>query len=383
MMNAKKFGAFAAMAAAVVCTHNAMALDLPGAGETYTVPSGVTNVITDAEIDAYNALGKVVFTDETSALRFTAGTAPNVQLEGSGWMIIDYADDNKLIITQQQTTAWIGTWDIRDGYVGLGHASANMYSGFFRQGGNTGLHDLYVREGAHVGFENGTLTLNFTTEGEVTDIVAGTPYIIRWTSGSDIINPVFEGVTISSANNDFISVDANVHFVGTYDYINFDAENKKGVGLFQNTGTLAFCVESAAAYNDADNVYTPDESDGSVNLASIKALDDYSESNYPAFYYVDHYSYYVSSDLGTYANDWYIPAKNELMSIYNNKTTLDAAMELAGGAKFTANWYWSSNRRSEELKDNAAVLMFNNGSWNNYNKKSNGGGGYWCFVRKF
>ena len=163
----------------------------------------------------------------------------------------------------------------------------------------------------------------------------------------------------------------------------FDAENKKGVGLFQNTGTLAFCVESATAYNDADNVYTPDESDGSVNLASIKALDDYSESNYPAFYYVDHYSDHVSSDLGTYANDWYIPAKNELMSIYNNKTTLDAAMELAGGAKFTANWYWSSNRRSEELKDNAAVLMFNNGSWNNYNKKSNGGGGYWCFVRKF
>ena len=156
MKNAKKFGAFAAMAAAVVCAYSARALDLPGAGETYTVPSGVTNVITDAEIDAYNALGKVVFTDETSALRFTAGTAPNVLLEGSGWMIIDYAGDSKLIITQQQTTAWIGTWDIRDGYVGLGHASANMYSGFFRQGGNTGLHDLYVREGAHVGFENGT-----------------------------------------------------------------------------------------------------------------------------------------------------------------------------------------------------------------------------------
>ena len=63
MKNAKKFGAFAAMAAAVVCTHSARALDLPGAGETYTVPSGVTNVISDAEIDAYNALGKVVTAD--------------------------------------------------------------------------------------------------------------------------------------------------------------------------------------------------------------------------------------------------------------------------------------------------------------------------------
>ena len=88
------------------------------------------------------------------------------------------------------------------------------------------LADADVRTMSSASFENGTLTLNFTTEGEVTDIVAGTPYIIRWTSGSDIINPVFEGVTISSANNDFISVDANVHFVGTYDYISFDAENK-------------------------------------------------------------------------------------------------------------------------------------------------------------
>ena len=54
----------AAIAVAIVfSTTSAYALDLPGEGETYTVPSGVTNVISDAEIDAYNALGKVVTAD--------------------------------------------------------------------------------------------------------------------------------------------------------------------------------------------------------------------------------------------------------------------------------------------------------------------------------
>ena len=70
------------------------------------------------------------------------------------------------------------------------------------------------------------MTLNFTDEGAVTAIEAGTPYIIKWTSGSDIVNPVFEGVTVSAANNDFTSIDQQVRFVGTYDLISFDAENK-------------------------------------------------------------------------------------------------------------------------------------------------------------
>ena len=96
-MKTKNVGVFAAVAAAMVFSHSAMALDLPGAGETYTVPANTTNEVTDADIEAYNALGKVVFTDETSALRFTSATAPNVLLEGAGWMIIDYAGDSKLI----------------------------------------------------------------------------------------------------------------------------------------------------------------------------------------------------------------------------------------------------------------------------------------------
>ena len=83
-----------------------------------------------------------------------------------------------------------------------------------------------VRAMSSASLEDGTLTLNFTDEGAVTAIEAGTPYIIKWTSGSDIVNPVFEGVTVSAANNDFTSIDQQVRFVGTYDLISFDAENK-------------------------------------------------------------------------------------------------------------------------------------------------------------
>ena len=60
---------------------------------------------------------------------------------------------------------------------------------------------------------DGTLTLNFTA---AETIPAGTPFIIKWDeSGTDITNPVFEGVTISNATND-ATVEGVLTFTGTY-----------------------------------------------------------------------------------------------------------------------------------------------------------------------
>jgi len=60
---------------------------------------------------------------------------------------------------------------------------------------------------------DGTLTLNFEA---ATTIPAGTPFIIKWDeSGTDITNPVFEGVTISNATND-ATVEGVLTFTGTY-----------------------------------------------------------------------------------------------------------------------------------------------------------------------
>ena len=59
----------------------------------------------------------------------------------------------------------------------------------------------------------GTLTLNFSNELE-NGIVAGKPYIVKWTTGDDLVNPVFTGVTISDATAN-VSTDY-VDFLGTY-----------------------------------------------------------------------------------------------------------------------------------------------------------------------
>ena len=48
-------------------------------------------------------------------------------------------------------------------------------------------------------FSDGTLTLNFSAEGTVKSITAGTPYLVKWEEGDDIIDPTFNDVTIAYA----------------------------------------------------------------------------------------------------------------------------------------------------------------------------------------
>ena len=63
--------------------------------------------------------------------------------------------------------------------------------------------------------ETGSLSLYFK---EATSIVAGKPYLVKWeTTGDDIVNPVFTGVTINKDVPDVTSDDGNVTFIGNYD----------------------------------------------------------------------------------------------------------------------------------------------------------------------
>jgi hypothetical protein len=64
-------------------------------------------------------------------------------------------------------------------------------------------------------------TLNLTFDNAVAELVAGTPYIIMWAEpNTNIVNPVFSGVTVSSATNNYDSGaddgDLRVRFLGTY-----------------------------------------------------------------------------------------------------------------------------------------------------------------------
>jgi surface protein len=64
------------------------------------------------------------------------------------------------------------------------------------------------------GFDNGTLYLNF--KDVTTTMTAGTPYIIKWASGNNLVNPSFLPVNINNTTNNVTSTDGKVTFTGTY-----------------------------------------------------------------------------------------------------------------------------------------------------------------------
>ncbi len=83
--------------------------------------------------------------------------------------------------------------------------------------------------------EGKTLKLEFTP---VPELKAGTPYIIRWESGSTIANPVFENVTISKAQPQVVCDLRNnrgVQFVGTYDYKAYTEVDQSKLFISNNT----------------------------------------------------------------------------------------------------------------------------------------------------
>ena len=62
--------------------------------------------------------------------------------------------------------------------------------------------------------ESGTLYLYFR---EVDEINAGMPYLVKWTSGSDITDPTFSNVEIDNDLESVESEDGKVQFIGIYD----------------------------------------------------------------------------------------------------------------------------------------------------------------------
>lgn len=82
-------------------------------------------------------------------------------------------------------------------------------------------------DGTHSGHKTGvvgnTLYLNFK---EATSIEAGKPYFVKFSSGTNTVEPVFENIRVS--NTEPISInseDGNVTFKGRYDYYKYTADD--------------------------------------------------------------------------------------------------------------------------------------------------------------
>ena len=79
------------------------------------------------------------------------------------------------------------------------------------------------------------------------------------------------------------------------------------------------------------------KSDGRTNMAIIKSIDA-DLSSYPAFSWCD-----------SYGTGWYLPALNELKTIYNNRSTINATLS-ANGYSTLVGAYWSSTAYSSSYK---------------------------------
>ena len=101
-----------------------------------------------------------------------------------------------------------------------------------------------VRALDNANLTDGVLTLNFTGENAIDELVAGTPYIIKWANNGDanIVDPVFTDVTIDNTDRSFSCTD--LEFKGTYSYHSFDNTDKSII--FLGTGnTLYYPLEGA------------------------------------------------------------------------------------------------------------------------------------------
>ena len=101
--------------------------------------------------------------------------------------------------------------------------------------------------------EDGTLYLWFKT---ATEIEAGVPYLVKWTSGDDISNPVFQGVTISNSTAQAVESKTagleTVQMVGTYSPVGVTA-NDKSILFLGDANTLYYStidrqIRSCRAY---------------------------------------------------------------------------------------------------------------------------------------
>ena len=124
--------------------------------------------------------------------------------------------------------------------------------------------------------EGTTLTLTFGDA--VTTLEAGTPYIIKWVSGDNIVSPVFSGVTIDAdADGNYdtetaspaVTTNERVRFLGTYKSTAFDAEDKS-ILLMGGNNTLYYPKSGAGI--GAQRAYFKIGDDGALLARRLTAF---------------------------------------------------------------------------------------------------------------
>lgn len=126
----------------------------------------------------------------------------------------------------------------------------------------------------------GELTLVFKN---ATSIVAGMPYIVKWTSGESISNPEFSDVDVADeAPTEVTSYDGNVKFVGQYSPFDIDADNINSILYIASGNKIGYSSKARTLKNFRAHFWVkPQES------ASAKIIIDWGDGKTTAIEEVD------------------------------------------------------------------------------------------------
>lgn len=147
-----------------------------------------------------------------------------------------------------------------------------------------------------------------------------------------------------------------------------------GVGLKQElTGYTWSSNEDAIDLLPLADAYNEDN--GKICLQGvIDRAEDFSSTSFPAMWWASHYENVITNE-GIYTSGWYLPAKNELKAVYNNKSTIDSVITLLTSTYADlyitdgtgGSLYWSATNASDATNGLAWCVNFSNGNFDRVN----------------
>jgi len=199
--------------------------------------------------------------------------------------------------------------------------------------------------------------------------------ILYWSNNSWNVLPIgMEGQFLAVANGKptwiepyYANTNASIYQVGDV-YVNSTTGNPEGVvielSLTGRYAKIAALTESPAKWDplaiiDIFNTgyagtmpvvtNAQDAADGMNNMMTIKSLSTNLSTDYPAF-----------AACQTVGTDWYLPAKNELQEMYDNRDALNAQLTgIAGAQTLDGDFYWSSTESPDFFAYAQAFNDFN------------------------
>ena len=196
-----------------------------GAGADYssgTVTLGWTNATDFIYASSYNGISTLTFADgKHFVLDGTNVTATTTNIGGKKIfgciLLVDYATDNSTKLKNED----IVTVKLDDRTLKKNDEWNTLCLPFDVVLANSPLAGATAKTLTGASIDGNTVTLTFGDDVET--LSAGVPYIIKWESGADIVNPVFTGVTIDKTDRSITKGD--VQFKGYYDAFGINATN--------------------------------------------------------------------------------------------------------------------------------------------------------------